>query len=200
MKKLILGVDEAGRGAVIGPLVMGGVLFLEDKKELKSLSLAGVKDSKLLTSKKREELYKLVKKSSQKHIALKISPTKIDRESLNDLEIKYTSRIINKLYPHIDFIDVPSSGKGIKRYCDKVKNGCNHSAVIEGGNRMESKSILVAAASIVAKETREIELRKLHKEYGDFGSGYPSDPKTREWLINWKKKNKKWPKIVRNKW
>jgi ribonuclease HII len=58
----------------------------------------------------------------------------------------------------------------------------------------------VAAASIIAKETREIELRKLHKEYGDFGSGYPSDPKTREWLINWKKKNKEWPRIVRTKW
>ena len=197
---MILGIDEAGRGAVLGPLVLAGVMFEDKKSIFKVLAAAGVKDSKLLTSQKRAELAAIVAKQKTRLATEKISPAILDKYSLNDLEAKRTARIINKLKPKSVFVDVPASGRGIDRYCDKIRGACKHRAKIKGGNKMESISIAVAAASIIAKETREKEVRKLHKIYGDFGSGYPSDPKTKKWLASQHRVKKAWPEIVRTKW
>ena len=207
---MILGIDEAGRGAVLGPLVLAGVMFENKKSIFKALAAAGVRDSKLLTSQKRAELASLVFKQKNRLATEKIAPAILDKYSLNDLEAKRTARIINKLKPKAVFVDVPASGKGIERYCDKIRSACKHKAKIIGGNKMESVSLAVAAASIIAKETREKEVRKLHKIYGDFGSGYPSDPRTIKWLARFDSirsrqarrgiTKKAWPEIVRTKW
>lgn len=200
MSRNVLGVDEAGRGAVIGPLVISGVLFPRGDL-IDILTSSGIKDSKLLTALKREELYKLIQKLSLKMIVFKIAPAKINKESLNHLEAFYTAKIINKLSPHLAYLDVPASGRGIENYCQKVRGSCQEKSVkILGGNHLDTTNVLVAAASIVAKEHREREVRKLHQKFGDFGSGYPADPKTRQWLKTWSLKNGEWPKIVRTKW
>ena len=201
MSRFVLGVDEAGRGAVIGPLVMGGVLFKDDKKTRDLLSKYGVKDSKLLSVKRREELFKVVKEISLKYSVFRIKPKELDSKSLNDLELKYTARIINKTFPEKVFVDVPASGRGVFNYCKKLEELVNHRPrKIIGENRLDITNILVSAASIIVKEEREKAIKKLHKKYGDFGSGYPSDPKTRRWLKIWKRNNKDWPEIVRTKW
>ena len=59
---------------------------------------------------------------------------------------------------------------------------------------------IVSAASIIAKVTRDRELKELHKKYGDFGPGYPSNEKTITWMRTWLEKNKDWPDIVRRGW
>ena len=201
MARLIAGIDEAGRGAVLGPLVVAGALFKDDKDVFEVLSVAGVRDSKLLTPDRRRELARLVSRLAVSRAIFRIIPAKLDNESLNQLEINYTARLINRLEPHSVYLDVPASGKGIKRYCDRVQGLCVNSSVqIVGGNKFDTNNIIVAAASILAKEAREKAIRALHKKYGDFGSGYPSDTRTQEWLRTWQKKNSEWPAIVRRKW
>ena len=117
------------------------------------------------------------------------------------MEIKFSAGLINRFSPHRVYLDVPASGRGIKRYCGSIASLCvSPEHKIVGGNKMDSANVLVAAASILAKSEREKHIKTLKKKYGDFGSGYPSDPKTVSWLIKWKKEKGEWPRIVRKKW
>ena len=201
MPDLVLGIDEAGRGCVIGPLFLAGFLIPEEYQLIDRLNDLGVNDSKLLLSKKRDELAKEIKKIAQGYKIAKVQPSLIDKFSINDLEVKFSAQLINHLSPQRTYLDVPASGKGIKRYCQAVGSLClNTDHKIIGANKMDSHNVLVAAASILAKTEREKHVKILRKKYGDFGSGYPSDPKTIKWLTEWKKNRGQWPIIVRKKW
>ncbi len=200
MADLVLGIDEAGRGCVIGPLFLAGFLIPEEEHLIDQLNDIGVNDSKLLLSAKRDQLAKDIKKIAHSYKILKVGPSAIDKYSINDLEIKFSAQLINQFLPHRVYIDVPASGRGIKNYCNSVAALCFNSPRLTGANKMDSHNVLVAAASILAKTEREKYVKILKKKYGDFGSGYPSDPKTIAWLSDWKKSNKKWPGIVRKKW
>src|SRR3989344_4319688 len=199
--RYILGIDEAGRGCVLGPLVVAGVLF-EDRADIFDiLHSYNIRDSKLLTVEKRAALCRVVRRLKHKSLALRIAPSRIDEESLNVLEIEHSVRIIGKLRPHTVYLYVPATGAGIANYCNAIKSRCGIAEIeILGGNNYDGINLVVAAASIVAKEVREAEVRKLHKSYGDFGSGYAHDPRTRAWLTSWKQSQKKWPAMVRTKW
>ena len=200
LMRKILGIDEAGRGAILGPLILAGVVF-EDKDEIFDvLAQHDVRDSKLLTREKRRELALLVRRLKHAHATVRITPAVIDEESLNVLEIEHSSRLINKLAPDIAYLDVPASGAGIVRYCDAVRKRCGSAVEIVGGNYFDSIHLAVAAASIIAKEAREREVKKLHRVYGNFGSGYPHDPYTRAWLLEWRGRGEPWPRVVRKKW
>lgn len=200
MTQTVLGIDEAGRGAVLGPLVVAGVLFADTPQLRELLYAQRVRDSKLLTRPQRERLARVVRSHKQGYRTRAIAPARIDRTSLNELEIEASAQIINVLTPHTALLDVPASGSGVERYRDAVRARCKHFAHIKGENKMDATNVMVAAASILAKERREQEVRKLHKRYGDFGSGYPSDPKTRTWLKDWRRTHNTWPDIVRLKW
>src|SRR3989344_2545419 len=111
----VLGVDEARRGPVIGPLIISGVI-IEEKDEIK-LKKLGVKDSKLLTPKKREELYPKILEIVKRYKIVEVSPSEIDAAlesqelNLNWLEAHKTAQIINELKPDKAFIDCPSPNK-----------------------------------------------------------------------------------------
>lgn len=199
--RLSLGIDEAGRGCVIGSLVMAGFLMPEDESLVEQLNDLGVKDSKLLVSSKREELAKQIKKIAHSYKIVKIKPQMLDKFSLNKLEAEFSAQLINCLKPHKVYLDCPASGRGIHNYCQMVLMSCQHKKYeIVGANKMDRDNILAAAASILAKSERERHIKLLKKQYGDFGSGYPSDPKTIKWLVSWKKTRGEWPSIVRRKW
>ena len=201
MGELSLGIDEAGRGCVIGPLFIAGLLIQESDFMIDKLNSLGVCDSKLLLAKKREEIAKEIKKISAGYKVAKINPNLLDRFSINDLEIKFSAELIGKFSPSRVYLDVPASGLGIKRYCGSVASFCSSADVkIVGANKMDSTNVAVAGASILAKSEREKHIKILRKKYGDFGSGYPSDPKTISWLKWWKKNKGDWPNIVRKKW
>lgn len=200
MPNLVMGIDEAGRGCVIGPLFLAGFLIAEEEHLIDRLNDLGVNDSKLLLSKKRDELAIQIKKLAHGYKIIKVQPFLIDKFSINDLEIKFSAQLINHFSPHWVYMDVPASGRGIKNYCNSVGSLCTSPTKLIGANKMDSRNVLVAAASILAKTEREKHVKILKKKYGDFGSGYPSDPKTISWLADWKKSNKKWPNIVRQKW
>jgi len=202
---LILGVDEAGRGPVIGPLVMCGVLIEESK--LKYLEKMGVKDSKNLTSKKRDELFDKIKKYIKQYKLVIIEPSEIDfaveseSSNLNQLEAEKTVEILNELKPEKAFIDCPdvnilnyknSLNKKLKECCNKEIN-----LIVE---HKAEKYFAVAAASILAKVTRDRLITEIKSKFNiDFGSGYSSDKYTQKFMeLNWN--NREYNSFIRKSW
>ncbi|MCS7122004.1 MAG: ribonuclease HII [Archaeoglobaceae archaeon] len=191
---MIAGIDEAGKGCVLGPLVVAGVCS-EDQDFFKKI---GVKDSKKLSHKKRVELYEKVVEVS-KIFVLKIWPEELDKKmcymSLNEILFEAYSKVILNLKPKAVYVD--SFDVFPERLSSKLKERTG--VDVFASHRADDIYPIVSAASIVAKVEREIEIEKMKKIFGDFGSGYSSDPKTREFL---KKliKNGNIPPFVRKKW
>ncbi len=179
------GIDEAGRGPVIGPMVIAGVSISPAKaKKLRSL---GVKDSKMLLPEKRRELASIIREESESYVIRVVEPRKIDeavsRSKLNVLEAEVMADIIRELSPSLVFVDSP--GRNPKRFKELLRSKLTGFNVrIRAENKADVRFVHVAAASIIAKVERDGIIERLQKEIGyDFGSGYPSDPKTREFLL-----------------
>jgi ribonuclease HII len=192
MGELILGIDDAGRGPVIGPMILAGCLIDEPtEKEFKRL---GIKDSKELTPKRREFLAAIIREKAETFEITLAYPKEIDERlakgtNLNHLEAIKTAEIINKInkgYNRIKvIIDCPSVGIG--NWTDllktKIENLSNLEVVCE--HKADKNHISVSAASILAKSAREKEMDILKKLYGnEMGSGYTSDPSTIKFLEN----------------
>ncbi|MFO7711027.1 MAG: ribonuclease HII [Candidatus Woesearchaeota archaeon] len=185
------GIEEAGRGPVIGPLVMVGVMGdLEDEKALKSL---GVKDSKLLSPKKREALYPKILEIVKKYKVVILSPRDIDEAlasdtmNLNLLEGSTSADIINELKPEIAILDCPSTNP--PAYHDYVKGRLSHETEIIAEHKADLNYTIVSAASIIAKVLRDRAIKEIETTHKVVvGSGYPSDKKTQVFLKeNYKK-------------
>jgi ribonuclease HII len=189
---LILGIDDAGRGPVIGPMVLAGCLI--DSKIEGELKKLGVKDSKQLTQKRREFLCEKIKEMAETFEITLAYPEEIDGKNkegvnLNALEAIKMAEVINKInkgYGKIRVVvDCPSVG--IEKWKDflktKIDNLSNLEVVCE--HKADVNHVAVSAASILAKCTREIEMGKLKEKYGkEIGSGYCSDPLTTKFLEN----------------
>lgn len=202
MSTKILGIDEAGRGAVIGPLVICGALICED--ELAELTKLKVKDSKLLSPLQRETLEPKIKTILDEYDIAKIGPHEIDERrtlgiSLNDLEAERMAGIINNLKPDIVYVDaIDSSVKTFRTRLKKFLRFEPKKMVLE--HRADVTYPIVSAASILAKVERDGDIKALEEFYGTIGSGYPSDPVTVSFLKKWLKEHKKLPNIVRETW
>jgi ribonuclease HII len=183
---LILGIDDAGRGPVIGPMVLAGCLM--DKKTEAELKKDGVKDSKDITHKKREFLVEKIK-SKVETFEIKIIPAKeIDSGNenginLNKLEAIKAAEIINKINKGDKkikiYIDCPSVS--IQKWSDYLKTKISNLTNLEISceHKADKNHVSVSAASILAKSTREKEVQKLKEIYGkEIGSGYCSDSVT----------------------
>jgi len=181
----VLGIDEAGRGPVIGPMVIAGVMVDEDKMDL--LREIGVRDSKELSREKREELFNEIMKLS---IAVKyyiVSPSMIDyyveKKKLNLLELDYFCKIIENLKPDRVFID--SFTRNSYKLIEMIYKRLSYKPEIIAEIKADKKYPAVSAASIIAKVIRDREIDKIKRETGiDFGSGYPSDKRTIDALKN----------------
>ena len=195
---IICGVDDAGRGSVLGPLVIAGVSV--ERTKIKYLSEIGVKDSKQLSPKTREILYKKIIVIVDDYHVLRISPKIIDqsvrKNQLNHLEAKYMARVIAKLRPNSSYVD--SCDVNPARFGKEISNLAK-SGRIYSRHHADSRFAIVSAASIVAKVNRDREIAKLRKKY-DLGSGYPSDSKTMQFIKDWILQNNKTPEFVRKSW
>lgn len=207
MNELILGIDDAGRGPIIGPMLLAGVLIKrEDEPILKEW---GAKDSKQLTPEKRDEIVKKIKEKFRFHFE-STSAEEIDLRiksgtNLNKIEALKSAKIINELLRDINekvkvIIDCPSVNIPVwKGYVEKdlekkdlIELSCEHKA--------DANHICVSAASIIAKTTRDAEIEVIKKQIGiNFGSGYPSDPVTIKFLQDNLEKIEEW-KIARTTW
>ena len=194
----ICGIDDAGRGPMLGPLVIAGISL--EKKNIKKLNALGVKDSKKLSAKSRESLYKKIIEIVDDYYIAKISPRLIDasvkKHCLNGLEAKYMAKVVSKLNPDTSYVD--SCDVNPKRFGKEIsKLSDNHK--IKSYHRADSKFVVVSAASILAKVARDRAIAKLRKEH-DLGSGYPSDSVTVNFVTKYYKKNQKMPNFVRKSW
>jgi len=196
----ILGVDEAGRGPVIEPLIIAGVML--PKEKIKTLERLQVKDSKKLTPKKRTYLAKKIKKISKYYITRINAPT-IDKLratgiNLNEIEKKAIADIIKKSQPDYAIIDsVDIKPKRFEKEIRKLIK--NKNIIIKAEHKADTKYPIVSAASIIAKTQREKEIEKIKKEYKvEFGSGYPNDPLTKKFLSTLK--TDKLPDFIRKSW
>ena len=187
---LTLGIDDAGRGPVIGPMVLAGCL-IDEKTEAK-LKKLGVKDSKQLTQKRREFLSNIIKEEAETFEIIIIPASKIDDKNakgtkLNELEALVCAKIINKINKGFKKIKVvvdcpsPSIVKWQDFLKTKIKNLSNLEVSCE--HKADKNHVSVSAASVLAKCVREKEMAKLREKYGDeIGSGYTSDPATIRFL------------------
>ena len=185
----LVGIDEAGRGPVIGPLAI--TIFACKENKVEELLKQGVKDSKLLSSRKRIELAKMLGENESFYSESAIISAHeidnfVDSTSLNDLEITYFARLIDNLPEYIanncqimlDACEV-NTDNFTKKVLSKLKKFA-HEQNISSENKADLNHIHVACASILAKENREKEVSKIKEELGiEIGSGYPSDPKTK---------------------
>ena len=196
---MICGVDEAGKGPVLGPLVVAAVA-VDNAKDIQDL---GIKDSKQLTPEKRKELSNLIKNKFSFAIEI-IEAERVDeyrrQNKLNDLNREAFEKLISKLDPNVAYVDAADVnehrfGKQIK---EKLTNKKDTDVI--SMHKADAKIDVVAAASIIAKETRENEIRKLKEKIGDFGSGYPSDERTIKFLKSFYSDNGKWPTGTRKSW
>ena len=182
----VCGIDEAGRGAVIGPMVVAGVLI--EQSRTSDLIEIGVKDSKKLTPGTRAELSKLIRDIAEAVEIVVLDALTIDSSTrrkraggLNELEARIFAKIINQLKPDAAYIDLPSTKYSEFRALieDRLTHKC--SLILE--HKADEKYPVVSAASIVAKNERDRLIEELKLKLGDFGSGYPSDSKTRRFLM-----------------
>lgn len=195
--KLVLGIDEAGRGSVIGPLVIGGVLM--PKKKIRFLKRIGVKDSKKLTHKKRSVLSRKIKKITQFQ-TVQITAQEIDQQrqdgiNLNQIETIGMESIITQMNPDICYIDCIDVNEN--RFHDKIQEK-NPNIEIITEHKADDTYKIVSAASIIAKVERDKQIAIIKNEYGPVGSGYPSDRKTIDYLKTIE--NGEYPPIIRKTW
>jgi len=201
---LIAGIDEAGRGCVIGPLVIAGVLVKNEN--LPKLEKLGVKDSKLLTAKKREALFPEITHLAEKYDVIKLSPLQIDRAvenrrklfKLNRLEAETMAQIVTALQPEIVYVDAADVIE--ERFACHIQEASTFKTQIISKHKADKIYAVVSAASIIAKVERDREVAKLREQYGDFGTGYLSDPKTPVFLTEWLKNHEEYPECIRKSW
>jgi ribonuclease HII len=200
MGRKLAGIDEAGRGPVLGPMVIGAVVVDEEKLPL--LKELGVRDSKKLTPKRREHLFEEITNIVDDYVLLVLLPQQIDsREgTLNEFEVENFVKALNSLKVKPDVVYIDAADVKEERFGEEIGKRLEFKAEIVAEHGADDKFLPVSAASILAKVTRDREIERLKKEYGEIGSGYPSDPRTREFLEEYYRKHDDFPPIVRRTW
>lgn len=204
---LIVGIDEAGRGAMIGPMVIAGVVI--DKKDEKKLMRLGVKDSKQLTPQKRAELAPKIERLAKSTITIPVQPCMIDnyrakKVNLDKIEAMKMAEIINILGCEKIYIDALTANP--QRYGALVRSYLRDKEIkkkinIVAENFADVNYPVVAAASILAKVERDRIIDDIKKKVKfDFGNGYPHDEQTVEFVEQLIKQRKRLPAYVRKSW
>jgi ribonuclease HII len=189
-EKFLIGIDDAGRGPIIGPMVLAGILIKKENESI--LKEWGVTDSKKLTAEKRKEIAIKLREKFEFHYEL-TSVDEIDQRgkvgtNLNRIEAIKAAKIINYLTKNKEqeveiIIDCPSPNTESWRNCVLQYIDKKNKIKLKTEHKADFNHICCSAASIIAKTTRDAEIDKLKQETGlNLGSGYCSDPITCECL------------------
>jgi len=203
MRKIfIAGIDEAGRGPILGPLVIAGVLANKEQEEM--LIEMGVKDSKELKPATRKKLAEKIKKTVEAYSIIKITASELNelmpRKSLNEIEAMKTAQILDELKPKPDIAIVDAPDIIEENYAKRIRKYLCASVVIKSEHFADSKYPIVGAASILAKVERDAEIDELKKEFGNIGSGYWHDEDTKNFVEAYIKSYNKLPPFARIYW
>ncbi len=200
----VCGVDDAGRGPVIGPLVVAGIRIEEEK--LDQLRSLGVKDSKKLSPEARLKLSIEIPEIVDEYHIVELEAAHLDRvvnhspkfQRLNLLEARAMAEVIEKLKPHLVYVD--ASDTRPERFKNNILENLSFKPKVVSEHHADEKYPSVSAASILAKVRRDSRIEELRKEYGDIGSGYAHDPITVRFLSEYYLMNQDFPPIVRRSW
>jgi len=196
----LLGIDEAGRGSLIGPLVVGGFCLPADR--LSELVALGARDSKRLTPGARERVFAgLDVLGTPAHVVL--SPRRVDqsvrRGRLNDLEAEAFAQIVRELNPDVAYVDACDPNE--RRFGARVARLAGGTARIIARHHADRDYPVVGAASVVAKVRRDRAIARLRERHGDeLGSGYPSDERTVRFVRALIADGSEAPRWVRHSW
>ena len=200
-----LGLDEAGRGPVLGPMVMGGIIIPEKKEKI--VECMGVKDSKKVTPKRRAVLSRKLTKMFDYEL-VEISARDIDLMrakgiNLNQIEKLAMKQIIRKLDSDKIIIDALDVKEG--RLQEEMQEYAGPNREVLAEHKADENYLAVGAASIIAKHRRDQIIDELNRNYikttkdkNGIGSGYPSDPKTKAFLKQYT--YDEMPEFVRRSW
>ncbi len=199
--KLYLGVDEAGRGSIVGEMIVAA--FAVEEGRVGELEEVGVRDSKQLTREVRARLYRALSSIGRFAVAA-ASPREIDGENLNRVTARKAALAVSRLLKQVGgqsrvaLVVVDKFGDAAA-----VKEAFRRVGIVRAEIRVEEKAdarySFVAAASIVAKHLRDERIEVLRGLYGVRGSGYPSDPETEAWLAEVFARGEE-PPIIRYTW
>jgi len=200
----VCGVDDAGRGPVIGPLVIAGVIIEEEK--LDRLKMLGVKDSKQLVASSRTRLSKEIPSVVDDYHVVELGAEELDRivnrapkfQRLNLLEAKAMAQVIEKLRPELAYVD--SSDTRTERFKNNILDCLSFTPRIVSEHKADINYPVVSAASIMAKVQRDSRIAEIKKEYGEIGSGYAHDALTVKFLRDYYSDHRDFPPIVRRSW
>jgi ribonuclease HII len=195
-----LGIDEAGRGCVIGPMMFGAVL-IDDAGEA-TLREIGVKDSKLLTPSQREALAPRIRAIAAHSEVVSVPPGELDCRSLGEITVTTIVEIARRVRPRVLVLDAPVPSRRIAAWVESFR----HREGLEGveiiaENRADVNHPVCGAASILAKTVRDAAIAELQaSDPRPIGSGYPGDPATIAWLTSHARSDAGFPPSVRRKW
>ena len=184
-------------------MVVAGVTFESDLE----LVEIGVRDSKKLTPNRREILAKKIREIAEKYEIIIISASDIDDMrkimTLNELEVSAFGKIIEKLRPDVCYVD--SADVNQERFGMDILSKLSFKPKIISKHKADDIYPIVGAASIIAKTTRDENVRKIAQELEkklnlSLGSGYPADPITKKFLKTWIKTYGELPPHTRRSW
>lgn len=196
---MICGVDEAGRGPVIGPLVVCGV-SIEGDDILRKL---GVKDSKKLSRIKREDLSEKIRKVAGRIEIVEVAASDIDslrdEMTLNQLEVKVFASIIKNLGSDVAYVDAADVDE--ERFARDIQDEIGSKVNIISKHKADDTYPVVSAASILAKVRRDALVLSIEEDIGEpIGSGYASDPVTIRFIESWLARYNSLPPHTRKSW
>jgi ribonuclease HII len=200
----VCGVDDAGRGPVIGPLIIAGIAVEEEKIDM--LRTLGVKDSKMLLATARTRMSKEIPNLVDEYHVVEIAAAELDRivnrapkfQRLNLLEAKAMAEVIEKLKPDVAYVD--SSDTRTERFKNNILDCLSYVPRIVSEHKADINYPVVSAASIIAKVHRDRRIDEIKQEYGDVGSGYAHDPVTCRFLRDYYREHGDFPPVVRRSW
>lgn len=157
--KVIAGCDEAGRGPMAGPLTVAACVFEEGFYDER------INDSKQLSEKKREALFDLIIEKAKAYAIVMVDEKKVDELNVYEASRQGMIEAVKKLNIEVDYVLTDAM---------PLKNEMAHEAIIKG----DAKSISIAAASILAKVTRDRMMQEYDKQYPQYNfkkhKGYPT--------------------------
>lgn len=193
----ICGVDEAGKGPVLGPMVVAAVACI-DPQELASI---GVMDSKILSPKRRQALFAMIKERFPFTVVIRTAAD-IDHlrqeMTMNEITARAHAEVVRTLGCREAFLDACDVNE--ERYARTVGAFIGHPCKITARHKADQTYPPVSAASIVAKVIRDGLVKEYEEEYGTIGSGYPADPVTIAFLKEYIAVHGHPPVIARTSW
>jgi ribonuclease HII len=199
---LIAGIDEAGRGPCLGPMVLAVATIM--KREEHRLLEIGVRDSKQLNPEKREQQLGQLKGVLNELAFVEIEAEEIDslrdRKSLNEIEAMRIGMLLNRLGEKPDIVYIDSPDVLQENFAKRIKKYISFETRLVTEHRADSTYPIVSAASIIAKVERDRRIGEIRARWGNIGSGYSHDPFTIKFLKEFIAKNKCLPSFARKSW